>query len=95
MGQNRRVKMTDELSNQWNELPFNTMLRIPITSAIPYYFRWKIMQLKLMLKDLQELEEKHEIPNAPVLYKLVQDEANTLMAELFKHIKEIRLKRGG
>lgn len=86
--------MTDQLSNEWNNLPFNTMLRIPITSAIPYYFRWKIMQLKLMLKDLQELEEKHEIRTAATLYKVVQDEANLLMAQLAEIIVEKDEKRG-
>jgi len=86
--------MTDNLTEELKNLPFDTQMQIPITPAIPYFFRWKIMQLKLMLKDLKELEEKHEILNAEVLYGWIRQETEHLMLKIAEHIKETQEKRG-
>ena len=75
------------LPKEWEALPFVSQQRLPITANIPYFFRWKINQLKLMLNDLLYLAEKHKIKEATELYYIVQKEAEELFKKLGEHIK--------
>ena len=63
-------------------LPPFSMQRLPITYAIPYNFRWRINEMKLMMNDLQELTKKHEIRYAQDLYATVQNQCEALFKEL-------------
>lgn len=54
----------------------------PITSAIPYFYRWKINQIKLMLADIEVLVDKHDVAEAVSLYTEVKMEANRLCKQL-------------
>jgi len=74
-------------------LPDYTIQRLPLTAAIPYNFRWRILNLKLMLRDLQELADKHGIYNAGILYDTVCKETEELCAKLTSDILETRKRR--
>jgi len=74
-------------------LPDYTIQRLPLTAAIPYNFRWRILNLKLMLRDLQELADKHGIYNAGILYDTVCKECEELCAKLVSDILEVRKRR--
>lgn len=71
---------------EWEALPFVSQQRLPITANIPYFYRWKILQIKLMLSDLQYLYEKHKIKRAKELYTVVSNEAQILFRKLIEHI---------
>lgn len=75
------------MSKEWDALPFVSQQRLPITANIPYFYRWKILNIKLLLNDLKELEKKHEIAHASSLYKIVQEEAEHLFIKISEHIK--------
>ena len=75
------------LPKEWEALPFVSQQRLPITANIPYFFRWKILQIKLMLNDLKELADKHDIAHASSLYEVVKEEAEHLFIKLSEHIK--------
>lgn len=81
---------------EWEALPFISQQQLPITSTIPYFYRWKINQIKLMLTDLNQLYKTHNIKAALVLYVAVQAEAEELFAKLTADIiikrKEIEAK---
>ena len=55
-----------------------------ITRKIPYQIRWKIMQMKLLLNDLRDIAEKHDLPAAVELYQTLRDEVNSYLNELSK-----------
>jgi len=74
-------------------LPGCTIQRLALTAAIPYNFRWRVLNLKLMLRDLRELADKHGIYNAGVLYDTVCREAEELCAKLTSDILETRKRR--
>lgn len=61
--------------------PFGAQ-RLPLTPCIPYNFRWRISELKLLLNDLKYLFEKHDIEHAMELYKCVQAELEELCVKL-------------
>jgi hypothetical protein len=63
-----------------------------ITRRIPYQIRWKIMHLKLLLNDIKDIAEKHDIPAASELYQTMRYEANSYLSEL--NNKMMRRKRG-
>ena len=75
------------MSKEWDALPFLSQQRLPITANIPYFYRWKILQIKLMLSDLKDLEKRHEIAHAASLYKIVQEEAEHLFIKISEHIQ--------
>ena len=58
----------------------------PITNAIPYFYRWKINQIKLMRADLQTLYEKYGIAEAKILMVEVDEEIARLCAQLAESI---------
>lgn len=81
---------------EWEELPeygYGLMQRQPISPAIPYNFRWRINEIKLMLSDLLELYKKYQVNTALILYETVKQEAEDLMLQLNQHILQIREKR--
>lgn len=78
------------LEEEWNSLKFESQMRLPLTANIPYYFRWKIMNLKLMLNDLVYLEEKYDIKVACDFYGIVAQEAEEVIGRMLKHIKQKR-----
>ena len=82
-----------ELGDEWDNLPFGTQMRIPITAAVPMWFRWKIMQMKLLMNDLEYLEAHHKIQNAAVLRHIVNVECEELCETLAKEIVKIQEKR--
>ena len=65
----------------------------PITSAIPFFYRWKIMQAKLLLNDLKYLNEKHQIQAAADLYFTIQGEIERLLDKIDMLIQDKRLRR--
>ena len=79
-----------ELREEWEELPHEGQQRLMITAAIPYNFRWRILQLKQMLYDLKYLAEKHGVINALALYEAVCNEAEELCRKM---LEEINTKR--
>jgi len=85
--------MADKTAEQWNNIPYGSMLKQPITANIPYLYRWKLLQIKLMLQDLQQLQDKHGIENAQHLITLVKKEAADLIDQLWQHIAEKRTIR--
>ena len=65
----------------------------PITSAIPYFYRWKINQLKLMAQDLIVLRDKLGINWAGQLLNEVQAEGERLCRQLTESINRKRQQR--
>jgi len=78
------------LDDEWDALPHTTNFRVPVTASTPYFFRWKINQLKLMLNDLKDLRDKHQVESASQLYDLLMEEADMLCEQLFAIIDEKR-----
>jgi len=70
-----------------------TVHGFPLTAAIPYNYRWRIMNLKLMLRDLKELADKYDIAAAKVLYDAVAKETNELCSRLTSLIIEKETER--
>jgi len=85
--------MTDKTAEQWNNIPYGSMLKQPITANIPYLYRWKILQIKLMLQDLRQLQDKHGIDGIQPLITIVKKEAEDLVYQLWQHIAADRLTR--
>lgn len=81
------------MEEQYKALPYESQQRLPITASIPYFFRWKIYNAKLLLNDLQYLVEKHEIPEAMELYNVVRGEISNLCFKLAVLIRET-IERG-
>lgn len=81
------------LQDEWDTLPFSTQMRLPITAAIPYFYRWKINQLKLLLNDIQYLAEKHHIKGAILLRSVATLEAEALCDALTAEILRTRTER--
>lgn len=65
----------------------------PITSAIPYFYRWKLSQAKLLLNDLAYLQDKHDIAWAGILYARVAKEVDRMCARMAALIQNAREKR--
>jgi len=82
-------------SDEWKALPYESQQRLPITRNIPYFFRWKILQIKLLLNDVQYLIDKHNIDETRSLYVLLQGEAGDLCDDLFELIAKKRKWRRG
>jgi hypothetical protein len=82
-------EMSDETAG-FEAFPFSH--RLPISRAFPFYYRWKILQLKLSMNDLLELEKKHNITAARALYEVLREEAEYTMEELTQKVKEKREK---
>jgi len=78
---------------EFPEYPERYYMRLPITAAIPYFYRWKVLQLRLMLRDLKLLQEHYNIYNAGVLYDKVCNDAEEMLAQLAKEIDETRRVR--
>jgi len=70
----------------WNE--YRSMRDQMITRNINCIFRWKVMMIKLLLNDIQELQKKHNI-DVQDLY----DEIRTDAEEYLKEWKELLEKR--
>ena len=82
-----------ELREEWEQLPQEGLQRLPITAAIPYNFRWRILQLKQMLYDLEYLHVKYGIQSATHLMKAVKQEAEELLMKLTEEINQKRRER--
>lgn len=67
--------------DEWKGLPFDDQHRAMITVNLPFFFRWKVMQIKLMLNDLKDIQKYHGVDVEP-LYEQVKEEAQTLMSRL-------------
>jgi len=72
--------------SEWDALPYTSTQRLPLTSCIPYFYRWKILNLKLMLNDLLEIHKKHGVYTM-ALYNVVKKELSLLCDILSKEIK--------
>jgi len=82
------------MSEEPSIYPEYTPLReMPITASIPYLYRWKILNLKLMLNDLQYLADKHGIYSAGIMIDLVCKEAEEMIAAITTDINEKRAWR--
>jgi len=68
-------------------------MRLPITAAVPYFYRWKVLQLRLMLRDLKLLKEQYNLYNAGVLYDKICNDAEEMLARLAKEIDETKRMR--
>jgi hypothetical protein len=64
----------------WNE--YRSMRDQMITRNINYIFRWKVMMIKLLLNDIQELQKKHNID--------VQDLYDEIRMDAEEYLKEWR-----
>lgn len=83
------------MEEEWKGLPGWGIQKLPITSAIPYYFRWKINQIKLMLQDLEFLKIRYGI-RTDDLMETVKKEALELcivLNELIKLKQEARKRK--
>jgi len=72
---------------------YTPMRELPITAAIPYIFRWKILQAKLLLADLEYLYKKHQISTALPLFNAVCKETDEMCAALLYDITDRQYKR--
>jgi len=72
---------------------YTPMREMPITASIPYIFRWKILNLKLMLNDIEYLYKTHKISTALPLYNAVCKEADEMCAALLYDITDREYKR--
>jgi hypothetical protein len=73
----------------WNE--YRSMRDQMITRNINYIFRWKVMMIKLLLNDIQELQKKHNI-NVQDLYDEIRTDAEGYLKE-WKELLEKRRKK--
>jgi len=73
----------------WNE--YRSMRDQMITRNINYIFRWKVMMIKLLLNDIQELQKKHNI-NVQDLYDEIRMDAEEYLKE-WKELLEKRRKK--
>lgn len=80
-------KPEEELVGDWQ------LYKTPITNAIPYFYRWKINQIKLLLADIYTLGDKYDIDGWDELYGQVQAEAERLCLRLAKSIEHKRKLR--
>lgn len=83
--------MSDE---EWELLPYRTDKRLPLTGAIPMFFRWKIANLKLMLADIVTLRDKYNIKSADLLYDVVHFEVEDECARLAGRIDRMKRIKG-
>ena len=75
------------MSEEPNLYPEYTPMReMPITASIPYLYRWKILNLKLMINDIAYLYKEHKISTALPLYHAAIKEAEDLCAQLLFEI---------
>jgi len=72
----------EEFSREYSAFPYGVMKQM-ITSSIPYMYRWKALQIKLFLKDLDDLCEMG-VKEACLLSLVVKQEAE----ELFRKMRE-------
>ena len=80
------------MSEEFKGLPYEGLQRLPLTRNIPYNYRWRILNIKLMLNDLKELDKKHGIQSAHTLYITVQKEAEELCLKLASDITEAHIR---
>lgn len=80
--------MSKEETFTW--LPHQSQHNLPLTPAIPYYFRWKILNLKLLLADLRTLADKYNIENAEELYYTVMRETELECERIMNVINQKR-----
>jgi hypothetical protein len=73
----------------WNE--YKSMRDQMITRNINYIFRWKVMMIKLLLNDIQELQKKHNI-DVQDLYDEIRMDAEEYLKE-WKDLLEKRRKK--
>jgi hypothetical protein len=73
----------------WNE--YKSMRDQMITRNINYIFRWKVMMIKLLLNDIQELQKKHNI-DVQDLYDEIRMDAEEYLKE-WKELLEKRRKK--
>lgn len=76
------------LNEEWDALPYDSSYRTPITASIPYFFRWKINQAKLMLSDIETLRTKYKLVNADELHEIIKQETEILFKQLAVLIKQ-------
>ena len=72
------------MSDDFDSFPRESQFNVPITSSIPYFFRWRILQCKLMLADIDTLIGKYDVPRAKLLKELVLLEVNDLCDRLYE-----------
>ena len=77
-----------EFAEEYDKQPYGSVMREMITPAIPYLFRWKIMQAKLLLRDLIELYEKHGIISAKYTIDAVKQQIEELCQKITSDILE-------
>jgi hypothetical protein len=73
----------------WNE--YRSMRDQMITRNINYIFRWKVMMIKLLLNDIQELQKKHNI-DVQDLYDEIRMDAQDYLRE-WRDLLEKRRKK--
>jgi hypothetical protein len=73
----------------WNK--YRSMRDQMITRNINYIFRWKVMMIKLLLNDIQELQKKHNI-DVQDLYDEIRMDAEEYLKE-WKELLEKRRKK--
>jgi len=78
---------------EFPEYPQRFYMRLPITAAVPYFYRWKVLQLRLMLRDLKLLADQYGLHNAGILYDKVANDAEEMLAQLAKEIDETKRMR--
>jgi hypothetical protein len=83
------------METEWDNLPYESGMRLPITANVPNFFRWKILQVKLMLADLDTLSEKYSITAAENLKHIIEEEAEQLCKKLADMIIEKQRRRQG
>lgn len=72
---------------------YTPMREMPITASIPYLFRWKILNAKLLIADLETLAIKHKIAGAQDLILTVAIETNEMCKRINMDILERRKER--
>ena len=76
------------MSEESKLYPEYTPLReMPITASIPYIFRWKILNAKLLLADIETLAYKYKLENATLLYTEIKKEVDELCLKILADIK--------
>ena len=70
------------------EHPYKTISR-----NVPYIFRWKILEMKLMLNDVLELSKKHNLKNAEELYEQLKEEFDSYILEMIDNIIKSKMKK--
>jgi len=82
----------DPFVDEWFGIAGHDQKKLMITASVPYLYRWKVLQLKLMLNDLSSLYKQYSIKSAFALEQILLQEAEDLFKKMTETVQAKRKK---